>query len=76
MSGENNYLNQVKPYSNSYVTLGDGVKDKIVGKRKMDYPDLPSLDGVLLVEGLTTNLISISHCVINKYVLTSIVLNV
>ncbi|PNX99239.1 gag-pol polyprotein, partial [Trifolium pratense] len=61
MIGEKTYLKEVKSYSNSYVTFGDGAKGKIKGIGKLSGPDLPSLDNVLLVEGLTANLISISQ---------------
>ncbi|MCI19830.1 gag-pol polyprotein, partial [Trifolium medium] len=61
MTEEIAYLKEVKSYSNSYVTFGDGAKGKIKGIGKLTGPDLPSLDNVLLVEGLTANLISISQ---------------
>lgn len=59
MTRENNHLKEVKPYSNIYVTFGDGVRGKFMGKGKLDYPDLPSLEDFILVEGLNANLISI-----------------
>ncbi|KAL5581560.1 hypothetical protein UlMin_014002 [Ulmus minor] len=43
------------------VTFGDGKKCKVLGKYKVELPRLPSLDDVLLVDGLKANLISISH---------------
>lgn len=61
MIGEKNYLKEVKHYSNNYVTFGDGVKRKITGKGKLNYLGLSTLDDVLLVESLITNLISISQ---------------
>ncbi|MCI44845.1 gag-pol polyprotein, partial [Trifolium medium] len=43
--------------------FGDGVKGKIKGIGKLASPGSLCLDDVLLVEGLTANLISISqHC--------------
>lgn len=54
-------MKELKPYFNSFVTFGDGSKGKIIRTRKLDYPSLPRLDDVLLVEGLTTNIISISQ---------------
>jgi hypothetical protein len=61
MTGETRHLKEVKSYSNSYVTFEDGAKGKIKGIGKLVSPDLPYLDNVLLVEGLTANLISISQ---------------
>lgn len=61
VTGEKNYLKDLKPYSNSSVTFGDGVKGKIIGKWKIDHSCLPILDDVLLIECATTNLISINQ---------------
>lgn len=61
MTGEKNYLEEKKPYFNSYVTFGDGARGKIKDICKLVYPGFPSLDNVLLVEGLAANLISISQ---------------
>lgn len=59
MTEEKTYLEMIKSYTNSYVTFGDGAKVRIKGMGKLIYPSLPSLDNVLLIEGLTSNLISI-----------------
>lgn len=75
MIEEKNYLKEVKTYTNSYVTFDDGTKGKIMGKGKLVYPCLSNLEDALLVEGLTTNLISISHYVTMIFVSTSLVLN-
>lgn len=56
-----NYLKDLKPYSNFYVTFGDDSKGKIIGKGKLKYPGLPNLYDVLFVEGFTKNLTSISQ---------------
>ncbi|KAK2359751.1 hypothetical protein QL285_085096 [Trifolium repens] len=61
MTREKAYLKEVKNYSNSYVTFSDGAKGKIKGIGKLSGLELPNLDNVLLVEGLTVNLISISQ---------------
>lgn len=61
MIGEKNYLKEVKSYSNNYVTFGDGVKRKITRKGKLNYLGLSTLDDVLLVKSLITNLTSISQ---------------
>lgn len=73
MTGEKNYLKHVKPNSNSYVTFGDGARGKIVGKGKLDYPGLPSLTDVMLVEGLTANLIITIQLYDQELCVTSIV---
>lgn len=61
MTGEKNYLKEVKTYSNRHVTFCDGAKGKIIRKGKLDYSSVHSLDDVLLIEGLIANLISIGH---------------
>lgn len=61
MTGEKNYLEELKPYSNNYVTFDDRARGKIKGMGKLVCPCFPCLDNVLMVEGLTTNLISISQ---------------
>lgn len=61
MIEEKNYLKELKPYSNSYVTFGDEARGKIKGIGRLVYPSLPSLNDVLLIEGSTANLISISQ---------------
>ncbi|PNY11358.1 gag-pol polyprotein, partial [Trifolium pratense] len=61
MTGVDKILVNVKSYSTSYVTFGDGARGEIVGIGKLINNDLPKLDNVLLVKGLTANLISISQ---------------
>jgi hypothetical protein len=61
MTGMKNYLTNLKAYATSYVTFGDGAKGKIKGIGKLCKAGSPLLDDVLLVEGLTANLISISQ---------------
>ena len=60
MTGVKNFLVDLKAYSTSYVTFGDGAKGDIKGIGMLVRPGSPYLDDVLLVEGLTANLISIS----------------
>ena len=59
MTSVKNLLVHVKSHSTSYVTFGDGAKGEIKGVGKLDCSGVPILDDVLLVKGLTTNLISI-----------------
>jgi len=61
MVGVDNYLEDVRPYTSNYVTFGDGAKGKILGIDNLIKHGMPRLDNVLLVKGLTANLISISQ---------------
>src|ERR1043165_4756275 len=61
MTGDRNLLKDVKPHSVSSVTFGDGAKGEIKGIGNSNWFGVPNLNGVLLVKGLTTNLISISQ---------------
>jgi len=61
MTEVDKYLEDVRPYVTNYVTFGDGAKGTIVGIGNLIKHGLPRLDDVLLVKGLTTNLISISQ---------------
>ena len=60
MTRVDKYLEDVRPYASSYVTFGDGAKGKIMGIGLINH-GMPRLDNVLLVRGLTANLISISQ---------------
>lgn len=46
---EKNYLEELKPYFNSYVTLGDGPRGTIKGIGRLTCPGLRTLDDVVLV---------------------------
>ncbi|WJX67069.1 hypothetical protein P8452_51565 [Trifolium repens] len=61
MRGEEKFLVDIKSYTSSYVTFGDGAKGQIKGIGKLINNGLPELDNVLLVKGLKANLISISQ---------------
>lgn len=61
MTGMCNYLVNIEPVDNEFVTFGDGVRSRVIGKGTLDLTGFPKLDGVLLVENLKVNLISISH---------------
>jgi len=61
MTGVENFLDNIKFYTTNYVTFGDGARGEIVGISDLVSAGLPRLDKVLLVKGLTTNLISISQ---------------
>ncbi|GAA0149223.1 hypothetical protein LIER_36890 [Lithospermum erythrorhizon] len=59
MTGNKSYLSNIEKVRNDYVTFGGREKGRIIGKWSLNIEGLPRLEGVLLVEGLTTNLISI-----------------
>lgn len=61
MKGVKKFLENIKSYSTGYVTFGDGDKGEIKGFGRLACTGLPSLDNVLLVNGLTDNLIDISQ---------------
>lgn len=61
MTGVKKFLVNIKSYSTSYVTFGDGSKGEIKGVGKLDYSGLPNLDDILFIKGMTANLISISQ---------------
>jgi hypothetical protein len=61
MTGVGKFLKDVKSYKTSFVTYGDGTKGEIIGIGNLINNDLPNLESVLLVKGLTANLISISQ---------------
>jgi hypothetical protein len=61
MTGMSNLLVDLQPHATRYVTFGDGAKGEVKGVGKLDCPEVPKLSNVLLVKGLTANLISISQ---------------
>ena len=61
MTGVKKFLENNNSYSTGYVMFGDGAKGEIKGVGRLSCTGLPSLDNVLLVKGLTANLISISQ---------------
>lgn len=61
MTREMTYLEELKPYSNSYIIFSDRAKGRIKGIGKLVSLGLPSLEDVLLVEGLTANLANINQ---------------
>ena len=61
MTGVKEFLVNIEFCFISYVIFGDGFKGKITGMGKLVYDGFSSLDKVLLVKGLTVNLISISQ---------------
>ena len=61
MTGTREFLINIKPYKNCFVTFGDGAKAYIIGKGQLVHPGAQCLTEALLVEGLKPNLISIGQ---------------
>ena len=61
MTGTREFLINIKPYKNCFVTFGDGAKAYIIGKGQLVQPGAQCLTEALLVEGLKPNLISIGQ---------------
>ncbi|CAM8887350.1 unnamed protein product [Rhodiola kirilowii] len=62
MTGNSEFLSYIRPVETMhFVTFADGKKSQVIGCGTLKVPDLPALEDVLLVEGLTMNLISISQ---------------
>jgi len=61
MTGVNKFLDTVKPYTNNHVTFGNGTEEKILWIGNLNNDELPKLDNVMWVKGLTSILISISQ---------------
>ncbi|GAA0153070.1 hypothetical protein LIER_11393 [Lithospermum erythrorhizon] len=61
MTGNKSHLSNLEEIRGECVTFGGGEKGKITGKGCLNVKGLPKLRNVLLVDGLTVNLISISQ---------------
>lgn len=61
MTWRKEFMLNIKPHAQSNVTFGDGVKARVIWYGKLNYICLPALENVLLINGLTTNLLSKSH---------------
>lgn len=61
MARERSFVTNLQPCGSRHVTLGNGVKGKVLGKGHLTYPCLPILQDVIFVEGLIVNIISISQ---------------
>ncbi|KAI5409934.1 hypothetical protein KIW84_055406 [Lathyrus oleraceus] len=61
MTGNQDLLTDLHHHTISHVTFGDGEKGEIKVTGKLDCLGVPKLNKVLLVEGLTANLISINQ---------------
>ncbi|XP_073049518.1 uncharacterized protein [Primulina eburnea] len=61
MTGSKDHLIDYVELRSVHVTYGGGAKGRIAGKGTLNVDGLPSLQNVLYVEGLNSNLISISQ---------------
>ncbi|XP_073287691.1 uncharacterized protein [Primulina huaijiensis] len=61
MTGSKDHLVDYVELRNGHVTYGGGAKGRIAGKGTLNVDGLPNLHNVLHVEGLNSNLISISQ---------------
>ena len=60
MIGDKAYFTSLEDYNGETVTFGDGSLACVKGKGSISIPTCPKLDGVLYVDGLKANLLSIS----------------
>ncbi|XP_073019497.1 uncharacterized protein [Primulina eburnea] len=61
MTGSKDYLIDYVELRSGHVTYGGGARGRIAGKGTLNVDGLPNLHNVLYVEGLNSNLISISQ---------------
>lgn len=60
MTGNSLLFTKINECRTGRVTFGDGVKGIVVGKGEINQTGVPKHTNVRLVEGLSTNLLSIS----------------
>ena len=61
MTGEKEFLVNIRPMHCGEVTFGNGLTGKVIGMGTLKFEGLPKLKNVMLVEGLKANLLSISQ---------------
>ena len=61
MIGDKTLFKTLKEKVGDYVTFGDGSHAQVLGKGTIEIPGLPLLKDVLYIEGLKTNLLSITQ---------------
>ncbi|GAA0186919.1 hypothetical protein LIER_34207 [Lithospermum erythrorhizon] len=64
------YLTKIEKLRGDCVTFGGGSKGKITGKGCLIVNGLPELENMLLVDGLTVNLISIRLCLAEQRIMS------
>lgn len=60
MTGDKSLFSHYVPGRKGSVAFGDGNTSKIIGRGIVEIPRVPTLEDVLLVDGLKHNLLSIS----------------
>ncbi|MBN8161646.1 hypothetical protein J0J28_23045 [Vibrio vulnificus] len=61
MSGDKNLFASIQHKDQGHITFGDNKIGKIIGIGKVGKEPLPTIDNVLLVDGLMHNLLSVSQ---------------
>lgn len=61
MTGDDKLFSTLSPKNGGFITFGDNSKWKIVGIGRVGNPPNPTIENVLLVDGLRHNLLSISQ---------------
>ena len=61
MTGDKSILTDIRPMHCGSVTFGNGIEGNVLGIGTLDFDGLPRIKGILLVEGLKANLLSISQ---------------
>ena len=61
MTKDKSFFISLEDYSGGIVTFKDGSLACMKGKRSISIPSCPKLDGVLYVDGLKVNFLSISQ---------------
>ena len=61
MTGHKRYFTSLEDYNGGIITFGDGSLARVKDKGSIAIHGCPKLDGVLYVEGLKVNLLSISE---------------
>ena len=59
MTGTKGYLKDIVPQNSGRVTYGGGTQGKVLGKGSLNLNGVPNLKDVLLIDGLTANLLSL-----------------
>ena len=67
MTGNRSLFTSFTEFGGGNVTFGDGNVARVKGKGTIHAPNIPNLEKVLYVEGLKTNLISISQLCENEF---------
>ncbi|XP_062100918.1 uncharacterized protein LOC133806847 [Humulus lupulus] len=60
MTGDRDFLVNIRPIQCGEVTFGNGLAGNVIGMGTLNFEGLPRLKNVILVEGLRTNLLSVS----------------